>query len=100
MSNIVAVAPGVDFEGQQITFSDFAARMSHRTQAPSVFAVPYWGQSGFEFELRELPFPYENEDIELFCLRWRSAFLLSMKEFLVKRPENARLSGGVWRHIK
>ncbi|STX81347.1 Vi polysaccharide export protein VexE [Legionella busanensis] len=93
-------APKIEFENQKVTYSDFAARMSFKTKSPSFFAIPYWEKSNFIFELQELPDPFPNENIEDFCKRWTQQFLKLLLNFLIKNPNNARLSGGIWRYIK
>jgi tetratricopeptide (TPR) repeat protein len=92
-------APTIGFEGKKVTFSDFAARMSHRTSAPSFFAVPFWLNNQLELVFKELPTPNNGEAIEIFCQRWREAFLQFLRDFILEHPENARLSGGIWRGV-
>jgi len=50
--------------------------------------------------LERLPDAQEGEDEEVFGDRWREAFLQSLRGFLGGAPENLRLSGGIWRHIR
>ncbi|WP_160149831.1 tetratricopeptide repeat protein [Legionella beliardensis] len=93
-------APSIFFEDQQVTYSDFAARMAFRTKAPSLFGVPFWENDSFHFLTQELPSPLPDEDIEEFCSRWTQCFLNLLRNFLVNNPSAARLSGGIWRSIK
>jgi tetratricopeptide (TPR) repeat protein len=92
-------APKIDFENQRITYSDFAAKMSYRTKAPSFFIVSFWENNRFCLKLEQLPTPCSDEKLEDFCSRWTKDFLSALKCFLVLNPGNARLSGGIWREI-
>ena len=93
-------APRIPFEGQDITYASFAARAAYRTGAPSVFCMPRWvdGRIGFTFE--RLPSVEPDEEAGAYAMRWRRAFLRLLREGLRDQPENLRLSGGFWRHIR
>lgn len=93
-------APRIRFEGQEITYSSFAARTAHRLGVPSMFCAPFWQGDRIGFVLERLPDPDEDEDAESFADRWRDAYLESLRQFLGGAPENLRLSGGIWRHIR
>jgi tetratricopeptide (TPR) repeat protein len=93
-------APRIPFEGQEITYSNFAARTAHRLRVPSMFCAPFWRDGRIDFVLERLPDAQEGEDEEVFGDRWREAFLQSLRGFLGGAPENLRLSGGIWRHIR
>lgn len=92
-------APRIAFEGQEITYSAFAARLAYKQKAPSVFAVPQWRDGTIEFHLAKLPYPREGESLEEFTARWREAYLDELRIVLSAAPENLRLAGGIWRHI-
>lgn len=92
-------APRIPFEGQEITYSAFAARLAHRQRSPSVFAVPQWRDGTIHFHLARLPYPREGEALEEFTIRWREAYLAELRKVLSAAPENLRLAGGIWRHI-
>jgi tetratricopeptide (TPR) repeat protein len=94
-------APRIDFEGQEITFSEFAARTAHRIGSSSAFVAPMWRDNhNLGFMLEHLPLPDEGESADDYAARWRIAYLGHLKTFLSGRPENLRLSGGIWRHIR
>jgi Flp pilus assembly protein TadD len=93
-------APRIPFEGQEITYSNFAARTAHRLRVPSMFCAPFWRDGRIDFVLERLPDAEEGEEEEAFGDRWREAFLRSLRRFLGGSPENLRLSGGIWRHIR
>lgn len=93
-------APRIPFEGQEITYSSFAARTAHRLGTHSVFVAPYWTGDRIGFAFERLPDPVEGEDAETFADRWRDAYLQSLRSFLGGDPRNLRLSGGIWRHIR
>jgi tetratricopeptide (TPR) repeat protein len=93
-------APRIPFEGQEITYSSFAARTAHRLSVPSMFCAPYWEGGRICFVLERLPDPAEGESDESFADRWRDAYLHHLRAFLGGAPENLRLSGGIWRHIR
>jgi hypothetical protein len=93
-------APRVLFEGQEITYSAFAARAAHRLGAASVFVAPCWDNDKIAFTFERLPHPEESEDAESYAERWRQAYLGSLRAFLARDPRNLRLSGGIWRHIR
>ena len=93
-------APRIPFEGQEITYSSFAARTAFSLGVPSVFAAPRWEGGRIGFVIRRLPDPEEGETIEQHAERWRAAYLGALREFLAGEPENLRLSGGIWRHIR
>ncbi|MDQ3245670.1 MAG: tetratricopeptide repeat protein [Pseudomonadota bacterium] len=93
-------APRIQFEGQEITYSSFAARTAHRIGVPSVFAQPRWEGDRIGFVIKQLPDPLPDEDVEIFAERWRDAFLSEIRDYLSGAPENLRLSGGLWRQIR
>lgn len=94
-----AAAPRIKFEGQNITYSSFAARLAYRKKTRSVFATPQWRNNWIEIYLRELPFPREGETINDFCERWQVGYFDNLRVVLGMEPENLRLSGGIWRNI-
>ncbi len=94
-------APRIEFAGQEITFSDFAARTAQRMGSPSAFVAPVWREDNhLGFMLEHLPMPEEDEGADEYALRWQEAYLGHLRKFLSGRPENLRLSGGIWRHIR
>jgi tetratricopeptide (TPR) repeat protein len=92
-------APRILFEGQEITYSSFAARLAHRRKANSVFVAPQWREERLAFHVAQLPSPGGAEGIEDFSTRWKEAYLAELRQLLAGEPENLRLSGGIWRHI-
>lgn len=93
-------APRILFEGQEITYSSFAARLAYRRQANSVFVAPQWREGRLAFHVARLPAPEPAETIETFSARWKDAYLAELRGILAGAPENLRLSGGIWRHIR
>lgn len=93
-------APRIVFEGQEITYSSFAARLAHRRRANSVFVAPQWRDGRLAFHVARLPSPRGEEGIEDFAGRWKGGYLAVLRQLLASEPENLRLSGGVWRHIR
>lgn len=93
-------APRILFEGQEVTYSSFAARLAHRRRASSVFIAPQWRDGRLVFHVARLPLPRPDESIEDFSDRWQDAYLLELRQLLAGDPENLRLSGGIWRHIR
>jgi tetratricopeptide (TPR) repeat protein len=93
-------APTTRFAGQDITYTDFAARLSHRTRAPSVFYAAHWQGERIGSTLKLLPSPGSGEDLAPFLARWREAYLEYLREHLGGPPENLRLSGGLWGAIR
>lgn len=93
-------APRIRFEGQEVTYSSFAARLAHRRQARSFFAAPQWREGRLTFHLARLPFPEADEPIDAFADRWRDAYLAELRQMLAGEPENLRMSGGIWRHVR
>jgi len=94
-------APRIQFEGQEITFSEFAARTAHRIGSSSAFVAPVWTEENhLGFVLEHLPLPDPDESADDYAARWRQAYLGHLRKFLGGRPENLRLSGGIWRHIR
>ena len=77
------------FEGQEITYSSFAARSAHRLGVPSVFCAPRWEGDRIGFVVERLPDPYEEEDADSLFVHgiarlkpWRyasSSFAIRMK---------------------
>jgi hypothetical protein len=65
-----------------------------------MFCAPYWEGGRICFVLERLPDPAEGESDESFADRWRDAYLHHLRAFLGGAPENLRLSGGIWRHIR
>lgn len=93
-------APRLLFEGQEITYSSFAARLAHRRRANSVFVAPRWDEGRLAFHVAQLPSPRPAEAMEDFSTRWKEAYLAELREMLAGAPENLRLSGGIWRHVR
>ncbi len=97
---MTAASPRIMFEGEEITYSSFAARLAYRKKVRSVFATPQWRNGAVTFYVRELPFPEDNESIEDFMTRWQASYLEELRTALSMEPENLRLNGGIWRFIK
>ena len=93
-------APRIDFQGQRITWSNFAARAAHRLRLPSVFYAPCWVDGKIVQSLAMLPAVRDGEDVDTYTGRWRSAYLALLRAHMAGAPENLRLSGGVWRHVR
>lgn len=93
-------APRVEFLGQQVTYSSFAARLAHHRKARSFFTAPQWRDDALDFDVIELPRAEVGEDLEKFSERWRIAWFAQLERLLRGDPENLRLSGGIWRHIQ
>lgn len=93
-------APRITFEGQEMTYSSFAARTAHKMGVPSLFCAPKWEGDRIGFVLERLPDPHPDEGANEFADRWKDAYLSALREFLGGAPENLRLSGGLWRHIR
>lgn len=93
-------APRIEFEGQEITYSSFAARTAHRMGVPSIFAAPLWRDGRIGFMLREMPAPNVTRNPDDYADLWRESFLATLREFLGGTPESLRLSGGIWRHVR
>ena len=93
-------APRISFEGQEITYSSFAARTAHRLGVPSVFAAPRWEGDRIGFVIQRMPDPLPDESADAHAERWKDAFLAALRDYLGGNPENLRLSGGLWRHIR
>ena len=93
-------APRIQFEGQEVTYSSFAARLAHRRRVNSVFVAPHWCDGRLAFHVAPLPSPHALENVEDFSTRWKGAYLTQLRRMLGGEPENLRLSGGIWRHIR
>ncbi|AOB32392.1 hypothetical protein AKI39_19185 [Bordetella sp. H567] len=93
-------APRTTFEGQEVTYSSFASHMAHRLGVPSVFYAPRWENGRVAFTLEMLPAVEPGEDADAYSLRWQRAYFERLREHLAGPPENLRLSGGIWRHVK
>jgi tetratricopeptide (TPR) repeat protein len=93
-------APRIPFEGQEMTYSSFAARTTHRLGIPSVFAAPRWEGERIGFVIERLPDAQPGEDASAHAERWKDADLAARRAYLAGPPETLRLSGGLWRHIR
>jgi tetratricopeptide (TPR) repeat protein len=93
-------APRVPFEGQEVTYSSFAARLAHRKKSRSYFVAPFWQDNRLAFDLLELPRAAPDEELAPFLDRWRAAWFENLRRLLAGDPENLRLSGGIWRHVR
>jgi tetratricopeptide (TPR) repeat protein len=93
-------APRIEFEGQEITYSSFAARTAHRLGVPSVFGQPRWVNGKIDFVIRPMPSPAAAKNPDEYAELWRTSFLAALRDYLGGAPENMRLSGGIWRHIR
>ena len=93
-------APRTTFEGQEVTYSSFAAHLAHRLRVPSVFYAPRWENGQVAYTLEMLPAAEPGEDADAYALRWQKAYFERLREHLAGPPENLRLSGGIWRHVQ
>jgi len=93
-------APRTVFEGQEVTYSSFASHMAHRLRVPSVFYAPRWEDGRVTYTLEMLPEAAPGEDAEAYAQRWQQAYFQRLREHLAGPPENLRMSGGIWRHVK
>jgi len=93
-------APRVPFEGQEMTYSSFAARTAHKLEIPSFFCAPKWEDGRIGFVLKRMPVCMPKESADSYAERWRQAFFEALRDYLGGAPENLRLSGGLWRHIR
>lgn len=93
-------APRIAFEGQEMTYSSFAARTAHRMEVPTLFCAPKWEGDRIGFMVERLPDAEPGESADAHAERWKAAYLSCLREFLGGSPENLRLSGGLWRHIR
>ncbi|MFP3746640.1 Vi polysaccharide transport protein VexE [Achromobacter sp. SIMBA_011] len=93
-------APRVDFEGQSVTYSSFAAHLAHRQGVPSVFYTPRWENGKVAYTLEMLPAVEPGEDADAYAARWQAAYFKHLRAHVAGPPENLRLSGGIWRHVQ
>lgn len=93
-------APRVDFEGQSVTYSSFAAHLAHRQGVPSVFYTPRWEDGRVAYTLEMLPAVEPGEDADAYARRWQEAYFKHLRAHVAGPPENLRLSGGIWRHVQ
>jgi len=93
-------APRVLFEEQEVTYSSFAARLAHRKSSRSFFVAPQWLDGQLTFDVTELPRASAKEPLEPFLARWREEWFVNLRRLLRGEPENLRLSGGIWRHVR
>ena len=93
-------APRTTFEGQDVTYSSFASLLAHRLGVPSVFYAPRWENGHVAYTLEMLPAAHPGEDAEAYAQRWQAAYFQHLKVHLAGPPEDLRLSGGIWRHVK
>lgn len=92
-------APRTTFEGQDVTYSGFAAHLAHRMGVPSVFYAPRWENGHVAYTLEMLPAANPGEEADAYAQRWQKAYFERLREHLAGPPENLRLSGGIWRHV-
>lgn len=93
-------APRIPFEGQEMTYSSFAARTAYRLGVPSLFTAPRWEGDRIGFVLKVMPEALPDESADDHAERWKQAFLAALRDYLGGAPENLRLSGGLWRHVR
>tara|TARA_R110000824_G_scaffold4308_1_gene20659 strand:+ start:5917 stop:8112 length:2196 start_codon:yes stop_codon:yes gene_type:complete len=92
-------AARIEFEGQEITYSSFSARMVYKHKLASCYAAPRWEGEKLRIELIRLPDPATGESAAEFAEKWREAYLDALRGELSGAPENLRMAGGIWRHI-
>lgn len=93
-------APRTSFEGQEVTYSGFASHLAHRLGVPSVFYAPRWENGHVTYTLEMLPAAHPGESADAYSKRWQTAYFERLREHVAGPPENLRLSGGIWRHVK
>jgi hypothetical protein len=74
--------------------------MAHRLRVPSVFYAPRWENGRVTYTLEMLPEVASGEDADAYSRRWQQAYFERLREHLAGPPENLRMSGGIWRHVK
>jgi Flp pilus assembly protein TadD len=101
-------APRTEFEGREVTFSNFAARIAYKQGLGSCYAAPRWeggwkdgtgGDRQLRMHVHVLPLAQAGEGLEAYVDRWTDAWFDALRTELAGEPENLRLSGGIWRHI-
>jgi len=94
-------APRIEFEGREVTYSQFAARTAHRMGSSSAFVAPIWRPDNkLGFVLKAMPMPEPDESANDYAARWQEAYFGHLRAFLAGEPQNLRLSGGIWRLIR
>jgi tetratricopeptide (TPR) repeat protein len=93
-------APRIAFEGQEITYSSFASRAAHRLGLASMFYAPRWENGKIVHTLAMLPEVRPGEDVDSYATRWQDAYLTLLRDHIAGPPENLRLNGGLWRHVR
>jgi lauroyl/myristoyl acyltransferase len=93
-------APTVEFLGQRITYSSLCARLAYKLHLPTAFVAPKWKGQEIDFCMERLPDPQVGESVGDYMQRWQAAYLEQLAHYLRENPENLRLSGGLWRHIR
>ncbi|CAM5762014.1 Beta-barrel assembly-enhancing protease [Labrys miyagiensis] len=93
-------APRVEWEGHQVTYSQFAAGLGFRLGIPSFCTIPYWSGERIRFHVRAMPRSDAGEQFASFARRYQDAFFAEIEQQMLRGPENLRLSGGIWRGIR
>lgn len=94
-------APRIEFEGREVTYSQFASRTAYRMGSSSAFVAPVWRPDNrLGFVLKALPMPEPGESANDYAARWQAAYFGHLRTFLAGEPQNLRLSGGIWRLIR
>ncbi len=90
-----------NFYGQEICVSETATYLAWREKAACFFLRGRWTEDRqITFDLEWLASPEAEESAEAFTSRWRSAYLDALHRALVTEPENLKLRGGFWHHVK
>lgn len=93
-------APRILFERQEITYSSYISRLAYKRGVVTCYAAPRWENGSLRILIHRLPDPQAGENQTNFVERWKSAYLGILRSELSGEPENLRLGGGVWRHIR
>ena len=93
-------SPTTPFQGQDISYSDFAAKAAYRSKLPSVFYAARWEGDRLDYTLAPLPSVELDESLDRFEARWREAYLAYLLDHLTGPPENLRMAGGLWARIR
>lgn len=97
---ISVASRSVPFAGDFLLLSDYVPRAVYQSGVESFFPMSVWREGKVEIELIRLPKPSATDTVDMFADRWLEAFVEALEKMCVRFPDNFRMSGGFWSHVR
>ena len=94
-------APRAAFGNKQVTYSNYAAKLSARYNVPAMFGAAVWTEDRkIDFHLAQMPTYKPGTSMNDYLSHWRDVYFQNVVAVINTAPENLRLMGGIWRDVR